>query len=170
MSFAGMNLDDIGWTLLKGGYRTPYDPRRALLALEDGHNTATAWAELWSELHHQGDVGEASYAAVPHLVRIHEARGVPDWNTYALVATIEHARQSGNNPGLPASLQGAYEAACRRLAELGLTELRTTEQPELVSSIIAVVAMAKGQPALSRLAALFNEDERKEMLAKSDWK
>ena len=120
MSFAGMNLDDIGWTRLEGGHRTPYDPRSALLALEHDENTATAWTELWSELHHQGDVGEASYAALPHLVRIHEVRGVPDWNTYAQVATIEHARQSGHNPDLPANLKEAYETACHRFADSDL--------------------------------------------------
>lgn len=57
---------------MEGGYRLPYDPRPALdrLATVD---VAAAWAELWQELYHQGDVGEASYAAVPELVRLHRA-------------------------------------------------------------------------------------------------
>jgi hypothetical protein len=32
------------------------------------------WDELCNELHHQGDVGLASYAAIPQLVRISEER------------------------------------------------------------------------------------------------
>jgi hypothetical protein len=128
-----------------------------------------AWQELWNELYHQGDVGEASYAAVPHLVRIHAALNVPDWNTYALVAIIEWARRDGRNPGLPPNLLEAYEGAWRRLVELGLHELGAAEDPTLISSIIGVIAIRKGQLALGRLAVLFTEDERKEMIEKAGW-
>jgi hypothetical protein len=158
-----MDLDNPQWPYLLGGYRVPYDPRKALLALEQGETDA-AWEELWSELHHQGDVGEASYAAVPHLVRIHSARGFADWNTYALVATIEDARHDGRNPELPPNLRDAYEDAWRKLVDLGLRELGAADDPALVSSIIAVIAIAKGQLALGRLAVTFTEDERKEII------
>ena len=83
-----MDFDNPEWLTLLGGYRIPYDPRRALLALERNENAEAAWKELWDELFHQGDVGEASYAAVPHLVRIHASRGIADWNTYSIVAII----------------------------------------------------------------------------------
>ena len=109
-------------------------------------------------------MGEASYAAVPHLVRIHAARGVADWNTYALAATIDEARQDGRNPELPADLRVAYEVAWRRLVEIGLRELEAAEDPTLVCSIIAVLAIGKGQLFLGRLA-MFTEDERNELLA-----
>jgi hypothetical protein len=163
-----MDLDGPAWSRLLGGYRTPYDPRKALRALEQG-NTEGAWTELWNELHHQGDVGEASYAAVPHLVRIHAARGVPDWNTYALVAIVEEARRESRNPRLPANLRDAYEAAWHQLVELGLRELGKAEDPSLICSIIAVIAMGKGQFTLGRFAVSFTEDERKEILAGAGW-
>ena len=163
-----MDLDDPTWSRLLGGYRVPYDPRNALRTLERGDDdTEGAWKELWNELHHQGDVGEASYAAVPHLVRVHAARGLPDWNTYALVATIEEARRDGRNPILPASLRSAYEAAWHQLVGLGLHELERAEDPSLICSIIAVIAMAKGQFTLGRFAVNFTEDERKEILAEA---
>jgi hypothetical protein len=168
MTFDAMNLDHDGWTALEGGYRVPYDPREALRTLERG-DAAQAWEELWTELYHQGDVGLASYAAVPQLVRIHEARGVADWNTYALVAIIEEARQAGHNPDLPESLRGAYHAAWRRLAEVGMRELPAAVDRTLISAILAVVAMAKGQFSLGRFAVLFTDDERKEILAKAGW-
>jgi hypothetical protein len=44
------------------------------------------------------EVGDASYAAVPHIVAIHRKRGVVDWNTYAIVACIESARTEMKNP------------------------------------------------------------------------
>jgi hypothetical protein len=159
-----MELDDIGWAHLRGGYRIPYDPRPALRALKQGKETAAAWNELWNELYHQGDVGEASYAAVPHLVRIYEATGVPDSNTYQMVAIIEQSRKAGQNPDLPANLRVSYEAAWCRLAELGLRELEAADDPTLISCIIAVLAMRKGQFALGCFAALFDENERKGIL------
>jgi hypothetical protein len=165
MSADGMDLADPQWPRLFGGYRVLYDPRSALRALELGEDSSAAWQELWNELHHQGDVGHASYAAVPHLVRIHAAHGVPDWNMYALVATIDNARRNGRNPDLPPYLRESYEAAWRRLSELGLRELATAEDPTLVLSIIAVLAIAKGQLTLGRLAIEFTEDERREILA-----
>ena len=168
MTFDVMNLDDPRWGMLEGGYRVPYDSRDALRALERGQ-AAQAWEELWNELHHQGDVGVASYAAVPHLVRVHEARGVADRNTYALAAIIEDARQAGHNPALPVSMRHAYNAAWRRLAELGLHELPAAADPTLISAILAVVAMHKGEFELGRFAMLFTDDERKDILAKAGW-
>lgn len=162
-----MDLKDDRWTHRLGGYRIPYDPRKALRALERGEHVAGAWRELWNELHHQGDVGDASYAAVPHLVRIHELRRVPDWNTYALTATIELARDNNSNPTLPTDLREPYEIAWRQLAEIGLLDLRLAEEPALVLSIIGVLAIGKGQRTLGRLAVECTEDERKEMLAKA---
>jgi hypothetical protein len=136
-------------------------------ALERGEDTSAAWRELWNELYHQGDVGEASYAAIPHLVRIYEANGAPDSNIYHMAAIIEHARRKDHNPDLPADFQKDYEAAWDRLVALGLRELTGTNDPTLISAIISVLAMQKGQHALGSFAAFFDESERVEMLA--DW-
>ena len=91
-----LSFDDERWNRLKGGYRTPFDPHPLLRKLENGEQNPAVWHELWGELHHQGDVGEASYAAVPHIVEIHRKSGVVDWNPYAIVACIESARTAGN--------------------------------------------------------------------------
>ena len=66
-----LSFDDERWNDLKGGYKTPFAPRPSLRKLESQQDTATAWQELWEDLHHQGDVGDASYASIPELVRIH---------------------------------------------------------------------------------------------------
>jgi hypothetical protein len=162
-----IQFDDPRWAGLHGGYRTPYDPRPALLSLQQGRSVEAAWKELWNELHHQGDVGEASYAAIPHLVRIHAERREPDWNTYALIATIEDVRTNAGNPEMPTWLQNSYDEALRQLVELGLDDLREAKRPELVNSIIAVLAIKKGQRLLGRLAIAFTDDERREILAKA---
>jgi hypothetical protein len=162
-------MNDPRWNGLCGGYRVPYDPRPVLASLANGTDTEAAWSELWDELHHQGDVGEASYAAVPELVRIHAACGRSDWNTYALVATIEDARGKLDNPPVPLWLEAAYPAALQELLRLGLRELEDANTPELVASIIAVLAFGKGQRSLGRLAVAFTEDERSEILNRSGY-
>src|SRR4051812_25566368 len=106
-------LDDPRWSQLKGGYRVPYDPRPALARLLDDDDGV--WDEFWQELHHQGDVGEASYATVPHLVAIHRERDVPDWQMYAIIGTIEQCRTAGRNPPLPEWLEASYWAAWREV-------------------------------------------------------
>ena len=65
-----IEFNDKRWEGLKGGYKQPYDPRSALRRIEAGEPSDADWKELFDELHHQDDGGEASYAAVPHLVRI----------------------------------------------------------------------------------------------------
>ena len=107
------DLDDCHWRDLKAGHRISFDPRPQLLKLQSNSDTKSAWSELWENLHHQRDVGEASYAAVPDLVRIYSQAGVIDCNTYAIVAVIQLARDSGNNPEVPNWLENDYFRAIR---------------------------------------------------------
>jgi hypothetical protein len=169
MDIGGLDFSDPRWSRLHGGYRRPYDPRAALMSLESGSDTEGAWKELWNELHHQGDVGDASYAAVPHLVRIHASCGIPQVDTYLMLAVIDNARRSSGNPEVPPELADAYHAAWDRMLDIGLRELASATDPNLVSSIIAVIAMAKRQPVLGELAFNFSEDERKQILS-SFWR
>jgi len=74
---------------------------------------AAAWDELWQQLHHQGGIGEVAYAAVPELVRVHRQRAAAEWNTYALVATIELARDADGNPPVPDWLETDMHVRCR---------------------------------------------------------
>lgn len=83
-----MILTDPKWEGLEGGYRIPYDPRPVLSKLAGGIEVDHAWEELWNELHHQGDVGEASFAAVPALVDLYTSSRQPDWNLFSLSATL----------------------------------------------------------------------------------
>lgn len=144
-------LDDPRWSTLQGGYRVPYDASVALRQLETSPSTDRAWEELWNELHHQGDVGEASYAALPHLVRIARERAFSDWSVYALATTIETARLSGDNPALPPFIEPSCHEAWRELTEFGLEQLRFVSDELVVRSILGVVAIGKGSVKLGRL-------------------
>ncbi|MGJ5136931.1 hypothetical protein ACQR1V_02995 [Bradyrhizobium oligotrophicum] len=166
MKVSDPDLSEARWASLLGGYRVPYDPRPALQRFEGGDSSA--WDELWNELHHQGDVGEASFAAVPGLVRIRERRGVADWQTYTMIAIIELARDGSRNPAMPADLRESYEAAWGQLLHMALRDLTTAQDADVVSQLLGVIAIARGQRALGRIAIEFTEDERAAMLA-GEW-
>lgn len=89
-------------------------------------------------------MGEASYAAVPHLVRIYRKGGVIERNTYAIVAVIELARDSGKNPPIPKWLEEGYFQAIRDLAELGAAEVLQTKNPEEIRAILSILAISAG--------------------------
>lgn len=154
-----LSLDDPRWTEFEGGYRMLFDPRPALMQLETNRNVEDAWHTLWEELHHQGDVGEASYAAVPHLVRIHQKHGVIDWNTYAIVATIELARDWPRNPPISKWLENDYVQALSNLAAVGTREVLIADNVEHVRAILAVIALAKSVRTHAKFLINYSDEE-----------
>jgi hypothetical protein len=154
-----LSFEDPRWKGLKAGYRTPIDLRPILQRLESDPDPNDTWDELWEELHHQGDVGEGSFVAVPHLVRIHRLRGIADWNTYALAATIELARGKKKNPDVPTWARDSYYAALRELGQLGLVELPRAQDKETVRSILGLLAIVHGARTYARVLVEFTEDE-----------
>lgn len=156
--------DDELWGSLVGGYKVPYDPRPVLAVLSGHYDNDAAWEELWNELHHQGDVGDASYVAVPALVRLSMQHSPAHWGLYGLAATIEEARlMFPRNPPVPGWLMQDYARAWDQLFELALRDLAIATDPKLVTCALAVVALHRKQLALARLA-LCADDERLEML------
>jgi hypothetical protein len=154
-----LSFDDRRWEGLKAGYRISVDLRPLLRALEAGDDVESAWEGLWQELHHQGDVGEGSFVAVPHLVRIHRLRGVADWNTYAVVTTVELARSVRGNPDVPNWARESYDDALRELGRLGLADLPRAQDKEAVRSILGFLAVLHGCRTYGRLLSEFSEDE-----------
>ena len=159
-----LSFDDPRWAELEAGCRTPTDLRPLLRQLETASDSQPAWDALWEEVYHQGDVGPGSYAAVPHVVRIHRLRGAVDWNAYALVASVEAARGVRDNPDVPQWARSDYEAALREMAETGLSELPRATSPEAVRSILAILALAFGERTYGRLLIEYTEDEVDEVL------
>jgi len=158
-----LDLDDNRWNELKGGYRIPFDPRPFLARFEAGEVTNDDWYQFWGELYHQGDVGEASYGAVPHLVRIYRQRGQIDYNTYGLVATIELARAQGKNPEVPDWQRQSYFAAIQELALLGLSEIERAKDPEDIRGILSILAIWKGARTYGRFVIDYSEEELLEL-------
>jgi hypothetical protein len=161
-----INLEDIRWSNMTGGYKTPLDPRLLLQRLGADGDETEVWHELWNELHHQGDVGDASFAAVPVLVERYRERGVINWNTYAIVAIIELARKEGKNPDVPQWLADDYFQAIRKLAEIGTAEILLAETEEDVLSILSIIAIEKGLRIHARFLVNYSEAEMMDIQAR----
>jgi|SRR5580658_1345856 hypothetical protein len=158
-----LSLDDPRWSELKGGYRVPFDPRPLLRRFESDEDLDHVWSELWNELHHQGDVGEASYAAVPHIVRIYCERGTLDWNAYGIVSIVELARNENGNPEVPVWLKEDYFAAIGTLAGRGILELSNAHDPDLCREILGVIALNTGLRNHARMLAEYSDKEMGQM-------
>ena|ERR1700722_1359279 len=161
-----LTLEDRRWGNLTGGYRTAFDPRPLFSELETKCDTKTTWHELWEGLHHQGDVGEASYAAVPHLVSIYRKHAVNDaidWNIYAIVAVIELARGDKKNPEMPNWLHDDYRHALRDLAEIGAVEILRAKVPEDVRAILSILAISAGARTHAEFLINYSSEELLEM-------
>ncbi len=156
-------VEEMKWAKMEGGYRLPYDPRAAIAKLHGDPLNRDAWDELWNELHHQGDVGEASYAAVPLLLEACSS-GPRDWNYYALIAIIECERHRSKNPPLPDWLKDSYQSSLERVKSLALEDLKNSTDVMLMKSAMAVVAFASGDRKLGALLIQIDESELDNLL------
>ncbi len=152
---------DKRWNELKGGYRTLYNPLATLQKLVHATDPQPCWDELWQELYHQGDVGDASYAAVVVLADMQEDTGRLGWNCYNLAGTIELARLD-HNAEVPSWLREAYAAAWKKLYTLAIRDLAHATEPLLISSILGVVALIKKQLPLAAMLLELDEEELKD--------
>lgn len=156
-----LSLNDGKWKELHGGYGIPYDASIALRSMKDGINV---WDELWNERHHQGDVGVASYAAVPQMVCIAAKWSSRDWNFYGLVATIEVERHRKSNPALPSWLKADYDSAFARVSALALEDIGLKVDSATTRAVLSVLALAKSELKLGAMLSALDPSELDEWL------
>lgn len=157
-----MKLTDKFWAKLDGGYRTLYDVSVPLIKMEQSGDPAVhaaIWEELWQNLHHQGDVGLASYMALPQLVRITKEKGLVDWNLFALCSIIEQQRHENDNPDLPTAAQKYYQDGLTELNELALETLKTDQEDTLFTTALAAIATCSGRTRLGKALVQLEDEE-----------
>lgn len=128
--------------ILYSAYRLEYDPFPILERLHTDKSNAIC--ELWENLYHQGDVGTASYASVSKLIETGEL---------SLVAAIEVARNSQQNPALPVELETSYFQSLKKVLDI----VPTSE--EQFQSYYIIHASLNGQYKLAKALLLLNVDE-----------
>ena len=151
------------WSELKDVYGRSYDPQGVLNRLGSNISDAGAWEELWGHLYHQGGVGEIAYAVVPALVRVYQLSAALEWNSYALVATVDLARDADGNPPIPDRIAPEYSRAMSALAGLGRREIESAATLTEVRSILAILAIHKGARLQAHFLLDYEPDELVEM-------
>ena len=115
----------------------------------------TIWFELWSSLCRQGDTYSASYAAVPHLVRIARLPAFKyRYDPLLLIASIELARLEHRGPAIPDDLVDDYLQAVAEARELAEARVDRAWDDESWIALAGSVAALDGNAVLAR--AIFN--------------
>lgn len=156
-------LDDPRWKDLRHAYGDAADVPELLQALAlstepIADSEKEPWFSLWSRLCHQGDVYTASYAAIPHIVRIaSEATGPIEPSFFQLPAAVEIARQTGRGPEIPEADADDYHRAIGRLIENASLHRNEAWDQSMLLSVAAAQAVAKGHVGVAE--ALLNLDD-----------
>jgi len=162
-------LDSPQWNELKHAYGVASDIPLLLKQLEaapSSNGTGKLWQSLWGSLCHQGDVYPASYAAVPHLVRILATEPLhADANFFLLPAGIEIARASGDLT-IPEALEASYLAALRQIPALVAATAARDWDEEFVRGALAALAAVKGYAPLAESILELDSDTAQQFM---DW-
>ena len=162
-----ITLDDNMWKELEGGYKIPYDVSVPLTQLERAISSTEVekiFSELWDELHHQGDVGVASYMAIPQLVRISRDKGLFNWNVLTLCSTIEQQRHLEENPSLPTEYTEYYNTGLMELKEFILDNFRSIQDELTLRAALSALAVCNGEMKLSKAIIELSDDTLDEFL------
>lgn len=156
-------LNDPRWANLTHAYGSAADIPALLHSLACGAEPTTSpenepWFSIWSSLCHQGDVFDASYAAVPHIVAIGCVEAFPiSFNFFQFPAAVEIARATGRGPGVPDHLREAYFVAIKQIEECITRHLMHDWDQDTLLSALAAQAVAKGNHRVAE--AIMNLDE-----------
>ncbi|NJC97773.1 MAG: hypothetical protein C3F07_00300 [Anaerolineales bacterium] len=142
-----LSLDSPRWSELSHAYGAASDIPELLRQLEtmpssDGEKEP--WFSIWSSLAHQGDVYSASFAAVPHVVRIlAQAPNRADFSYFQFPAWVEICRQKKSVP-VPKALDSDYFSVLQQLpSSVSAAANREWDEGFLLCALSAIAA-AKG--------------------------
>ncbi len=155
-------LDDPLWHQLQHAYGPASDIPDFLRQLRESIGARTdrreLWHNLWGSLCHQESTYSASYAAVPHIIRLAiEAAAPVDFDYFALPVMIEVGRRKGLGPEVPEMLAGSYQDTLARLGEAVQLRWNDPWDRYMLRSAAAAQAVAKGDIEFAE--AVMNMDD-----------
>jgi hypothetical protein len=164
-----LSLDSAEWANLRHAYGSASDIPELLRRLEmcpasDG--STEPWLSIWSSLAHQGDVCSASFAAIPHIVRVLSITPtqVTD-DFFRFPPWIEICRQRANI-SVPVDLSPAYFEALSKLPELVGAATAREWGPDFLTAAMAALAAGKGFASVAEAALELDLATAKDFL---DW-
>ncbi len=144
--------DDPKWAEYRGGYRRPVSGLapflEKLLSLEVQEDD---WNVLWDDLHHQGDVGEASYAVVPYLAEYAKSAPRIAWHAFWFPAIVELERTEHGNPEVPDEIRESYFASLQALPEIALTRGTNVWDEYCFEPVMTCLALSLGRREHARV-------------------
>jgi hypothetical protein len=156
-------LDDPRWSSYRDGFnRRHYDSITLIRHLQASGTTQWFWDQLWGQLHHQGNIGEASYAVIPYLVEHARHAQKLDAQVVAFACVVEGGRLNAlerGNPVVPDELERSYDAAIRHLPLIALSKAPDTWDQHLVQYTASLIALTHGQPILAQAYEDLTVDE-----------
>jgi len=147
-----LSLDSKLWCDLGHAYGSADDIPELLQeigSLPDDADDAEPWFTLWSALAHQGDVFQASFAAVPHVVAtLTSAPATAPQVFVHFPAWVEICRLKAGTVVEP-TLAAAYSDALGKLPGLAAIAIsRPNCDSYLLQCSLAAIAASKGEAAL----------------------
>ena len=150
-----LSLDSPLWHGLMHAYGPAADTPRLLRQLEDlpkSDGGSEPWHSIFSSLAHQGDVYPASFAAVPHVVRIlGKAPAEADAAFFHFPAWVEICRQH-KSVAIPEELEAPYFSALSQLPQLVAAAADREWTADFLRCALAATAAAKGSVHIAEAA------------------
>ena len=153
-----LQLDDARWAELRHAYGPATDIPALLVQLENpatprSKDAPDPWFMLWSSLAHQGDIYSASFATVPHVVRILSGQPADRQKAefFHFPAWVEICRQRKNIP-VPAALADDYYSALNKLPALVAAAASQSWDEEFLRAALSAIAAAKGHCRVAEAA------------------
>ena len=142
-----LSLDSPRWSELQHAYGTASDvpPLLAQLAsLPGSSGKSEPWFSLWSALAQQGDVYDASFAAVPHIVQALASAPLKAEAVYFQFPAWVEICRGKNEVEVPKDLAGPYFDAIAMLPSLVAAASARERDAEFLQCALSAIAAAKG--------------------------
>jgi hypothetical protein len=162
-----LSLDSPEWALLQHAYGSAEDIPDLLRQLDtfpSSEGNAEPWFSLWSALAHQGDVYSASFAAVPHVIRVLSTapeRG--EYSFFQFPARVEIYRYR-NGITVPANLSFAYSESLNKLPALIGAAARREWDADFLACAMSALAVGKGFPEVAEAVSELDSKVSKDFL------
>ena len=155
-----ISLDSPDWASLEHAYGNASNIPGLLRRLETlpaAEGNSEPWFSLWSALAHQGDVYTASFAAVPHVIRVLATSPTSAPSSYfQFPVWVEICRQR-HKLNVPADLSGSYFTALDKLGQLVCAATSRDWDFEFLRVALSAMAISKGSALMAE--ALLELDE-----------
>ena len=158
-----LSLDSPEWANLEHAYGRASDIPELLRRLE-GEGSSEPWFSIWSALAHQGDVYSASFAAVPHVIRVlATAPAKASGSYFQFPSWVEICRQR-HGLTVPGHLAADYFQALKMLAGLVCAAAVNEWDDEFLALAMSALAVSKGFASVAEAVQELNGEIAGEFL------